>query len=290
MKFQSRLQPALCRFHTKAIPHRERSGKIRANRPKHQRIDVRRTTDFARNGHSPATLTGDTENRGRKFGATMTQKSTKTLPRHAVALGILALVFALLTPSVAATTCVVPKSLNKADTLLPVNAPDQLLFSKAVLGHVNFQRCLEGLHSVENHSGLTKAAATHARWMAGRGTLSHESDLNGQSTVAQRVKSAFRDAETGAENIGYVHRYRVDEGQVFYAAADDCSFKTASGRKIDSHSYSSLAERIVTLWMNSPEHRRNLLDPGASYSGSALAFDPNAAHCGVYYMSQKFAG
>jgi len=220
----------------------------------------------------------------------MTQKITTILPRHAVALGILALILTLLTPSVAATTCVAPKLLSKTNILLPTGTPDQHLFSKAVLGHVNFQRCLEGLHGVENHIGLTKAAATHAGWMAGQGTLSHVSTVSGQSTVTQRVKLALGDAKTGAENIGYVHRYRVDEGQVFYAGADDCSFKTASGREIGSHSYSSLAERIVTLWMNSPEHRRNLLDRNASFSGSALAFDPNAAHCGVYYMSQEFAG
>ena len=220
----------------------------------------------------------------------MTQKLTRILPHHAAALGVLVLVLVLLTPSVAATTCVAPKSLSTTNTLLPVGAPDQLLFSKAVLGHVNFQRCLEGLHGVENHTGLTSAAAVHAGWMAGHSTLSHVSTVSGQSTVTQRVKSVLDDARTGTENIGYVHRYRVDEGQVFYAGAADCSFKTASGRKIGSHSYSSLAERIVTLWMNSPGHRRNLLDRNASFSGSALAFDPNAAHCGVYYMSQEFAG
>ncbi|MBV1867281.1 MAG: CAP domain-containing protein [Marinosulfonomonas sp.] len=223
-------------------------------------------------------------------GAAMMQKIAKILSRHAAALGGLALAMAMLTPSIAATTCVAPMSVSETNALLPTGSPDQMLFSKAVLGHVNFRRCLEGLHGVQNHSGLTNAAATHAIWMADQSTLSHTSTITGQSTVTQRVKSGFANATTGAENIGFVHRYRVDEGQVFYAQANTCNFTTGSGHEIERHSYDSLAERIVTLWMNSPEHRRNLFDRDASFSGTALAFDPNAAHCGVYYMSQEFAG
>lgn len=44
------------------------------------------------------------------------------------------------------------------------------------------------------------------------------------------------------------------------------------------------AGRVVTCWMNSPGHRRNILDPGSKESGIGLAI----AADGKYYFTQVF--
>ncbi|MGR3661610.1 MAG: CAP domain-containing protein [Paracoccaceae bacterium] len=173
---------------------------------------------------------------------------------------------------------------------LPVGAIDQVLFSIAVLGQVNFYRCQEGVQLIASDNGLIDVATIHAMWMAAESRLSHNSTVVGQSDVTARVISAIVTPSTGSENIGYVHRYRIDEGEIFFIGATSCSFETRYGRQIEKHSYASLALRIVDLWMASPGHRVNVLDNRMRLTGSAVALDPSATHCGVYYMSQEFAG
>lgn len=202
----------------------------------------------------------------------------------------LGLLLALLAPSEAATNCVRPMTTTAMIQDLPAGAIDQTMFSTAVLEQVNFHRCREGLHLIAGHDGLTDVATIHAMWMAAEGQLSHNSTVVGQSDVSARVILAIATPSAGSENIGYVHRYRVDEGETFYTDSGSCSFKTRTGRQIEKHSYASLAQRIVDLWMASPGHRENVLDNRVRLTGSAVALDPSATHCGVYYMSQEFAG
>lgn len=105
-----------------------------------------------------------------------------------------------------------------------------------------------------------------------------------------RIKAVVNRPKAGSENIGYVHRYRVDEIDHFFARPQTCNFVTQAGQTIVQHSYASLAQRIVGLWMNSPSHRVNLLADNVSIVGNAIALDENGPYCGVYYMAQNFAG
>jgi len=169
---------------------------------------------------------------------------------------------------------------------------NQELFSKAVMAFVNYSRCKSGLGTVDYHPGLTTAATTHAGWMAGKSTLSHKSTVAGQSTVKARVSKVVKGWRAGSENIGYVYRYRVDEVPMFYTRASQgqCVFTTKSGSVIPPHTYASLAERAVELWLASPSHRKNVLDRKVDRIGTALAFDAKGPNCGTFYMSQEFAG
>lgn len=211
-------------------------------------------------------------------------------PRRTTFVLVFALIMAALAPSVAATGCTVPQSGPASQLPLPVGSFDQNMFSTEVLLQVNYHRCLQGVGPVGGHQGLTDVAATHAEWMAATRKLSHHSTIPGQSDVAARVRVAVTAPRVGSENIGYVHRYRIDEGEPFFASGQNCAFTTRAGRAIATHSYASLAKRIVQLWMESPGHRVNVLDRNISVAGTAVAFDDNAPHCGVYYMSQNFAG
>ena len=138
----------------------------------------------------------------------------------------LGLFLALLAPSEAATNCVRPMTTTAMTKELPADTIDQSLFGIAVLEQVNFHRCQEGLHPIASHDGLTDAATIHAMWMAAEGQLSHISTVIGQSDVSARVILAIATPSAGSENIGYVHRYRVDEGETFYPGTAACSFKT----------------------------------------------------------------
>jgi uncharacterized protein YkwD len=200
------------------------------------------------------------------------------------------LFWVVLVPSQAAQNCARPISTEATILELPAGPIDQNLFSAAVLGQVNYHRCVDGQNPIGPHEGLNEVAKNHAIWMATESRLSHASTIAGESTVSARVVLAVASPLSGSENIGYVHRYRVDEGEMFFAGPDACSFTTKSGIQIRSHSYESMAQRIVDLWMASPGHRQNVLDNRFTVTGSAASYDGNAPYCGVYYLAQDFAG
>ncbi|MGJ8582759.1 MAG: CAP domain-containing protein [Marinosulfonomonas sp.] len=198
--------------------------------------------------------------------------------------------FLALAPTNAAPTCPAPSNNTAAQTPIGKTVLDQQLFNNAVLKNVNFRRCQHGLPPVRSDPGLVSVAKDHAEWMARQRNLSHLSTVNGRTNVAMRIKAVVNHPKAGSENIGYVHRYKVDEIDHFFARAQSCSFVTQAGRTIGQHSYASLAQRIVSLWMQSPPHRVNLLAENVSIFGNAVALDASGPYCGVYYIAQNFAG
>jgi uncharacterized protein YkwD len=42
--------------------------------------------------------------------------------------------------------------------------------------------------------------------------------------------------------------------------------------------------------MNSPGHRKNILDRNVTRISTAVAFDPKAQYCGRFWLTQNFIG
>jgi len=199
------------------------------------------------------------------------------------------LVLALGLPA-AAQACSLAR-VNGADQQVPAQGRiNQALIDAAIRAEVNLQRCKAGLSELGGDSGLADAAATHAKWMARANSLSHQSSVPGQSTVLARLRSAGVNFRVGSENIGQVARYTIDGTRFQVRDIATCAFATQAGAPIGAHSYQSLAHQIVTLWVNSPKHRRNMLDPKVRMVGSGAGYNPNAPYCGAFYLSQDYAG
>lgn len=180
---------------------------------------------------------------------------------------------------------------SSASQVVPTQNLNQSLFNKALLVEVNYERCKAGLPPLKLAGGLIKVADTHASWMARRQTLSHKSTVRGQSSVQERVLASGVNARRGSENIGNVPRFQFGGSRrIRVKDVKSCNFTTAGGRQIQPHSYATLANQIVEMWMDSPGHRRNVLDRHANSMGSAVEFDPRATHCGQFFLSQNFAG
>ncbi len=127
----------------------------------------------------------------------------------------------------------------------PVSTPDQQYAAPAVTraaeagdarSLLNAQRARKGLAPVTRSQKLTAAAAGHASNMATRGYFSHTSP-NGRS-VGDRVDRQGYNYCVVNENLSY-------------------------GRK-------NLAN-VINAWMNSPGHRRNILNPKVTEFGVAQA-------------------
>ncbi len=81
-----------------------------------------------------------------------------------------------------------------------------------------------------------------------------------------------------AENIAetFCLRYQPNK-EVYTPGPGKFSYKP-QGELIRPHTYLSLAETLLTMWMNSPDHRKNILSPDAVQLG-----------CGVYmFLDKKF--
>ena len=199
-----------------------------------------------------------------------------------------ALTLGLATPAEACSRVVSKKA---AETVVPTGRINQSLLDDAIRAEVNFHRCRAGLPMLRDAgNGLAKQAFKHSSWMAKTQQLTHRSTVAGSATLQQRVKKSGVKFRTGSENIGMVHRYRIDNQRFNIVNSSACQFASKDGKALPAHSYASLARHAVNLWMNSPGHRKNILDQRVTRMSSAVAFDPKAKYCGRFWLTQNFVG
>ncbi|NRB00138.1 MAG: CAP domain-containing protein [Rhodobacteraceae bacterium] len=190
-----------------------------------------------------------------------------------------------------AEACSRPKASGKAAQVIDTKRIDQNTFDKAVLGEVSFHRCQNKVRKLsKGGTGLNKEAYRHSQWMAKTTQLGHKNTIKGRETLVQRVKGSGVKFKTAAENVGMVHRFGVDGKSFRIVDAKACKFETYEGQAIGEHSYASLAQLIVQLWMNSPGHRKNVLHKDMGYVSTAVAIEPAGEFCGRYWITQDFYG
>lgn len=187
-----------------------------------------------------------------------------------------------------AATCARSVPQGADQVAVPARDIDQPLIDAAIRAEVNFQRCLQGMEPLSPAERLRNAALGHSRWMADSAKLSHRSTRPGRKTLSQRVRSAGLDFRYVAENIAVVHRYRVDGRQIQVIDKSQCKFAAREGDIVSPHSYASLAQHAVKLWMRSPSHRRNILSKRAAFTGTAVGFSRDPRFCGKFWLTQNF--
>ncbi len=190
-----------------------------------------------------------------------------------------------------ATACSRSVSANAVNTVVPAKSIDQRMLDRAIRTEVNFHRCRAGLGALKSAGNeLVYEAKRHSTWMAKTQQLTHRSTVAGAATLKQRVKRSGIKFRMGSENIGMVHRYQIDNQRFKIVNSNACQFTTHKGQPLPAHSYASLARHVVNLWMNSPGHRKNILDTRVTRTSSAVAFDPKAQYCGRFWLTQNFVG
>ena len=161
----------------------------------------------------------------------------------------------------AAASCAAPGRLAPEPASPPAEqsatpiATDALI--AAILAEANRAREADGAEPLvlEDHLGV--AAGEYAVELAGRRRLSHESPVVGRHSLTDRLAHA--------NARGWI---RVGENlaKVPVPAAE-------------------LPTRVVSLWLHSSGHRRNLLDPAFRTSGIGISRDAD----GYWYVTQVYA-
>ncbi len=167
---------------------------------------------------------------------------------------------------------------------------DQQLFNEAVLFYSNAVRREHRRPALAPDPALTAAAATHARNMARLKTHSHVLPVRGQQHLQQRIRQQSVSYRVAAENIAMDKVYRL-LGRPISMSSRGCNFTYADDNtQVPVHSYGSLAQQVVSRWLNSPKHRESLLSSRYQRVGSGVGIDPAGPACGDLYLVQTFAG
>ena len=138
---------------------------------------------------------------------------------------------------------------------------------------------------------LTQAAAMHTADMTRLGLFQHDMPVPGRENVGARLDTLGARYRRAAENIAENFYLQYQSGRA-YSEIDPvrCEFAYADGTPIGRHTYASLADAVVTQWMDSTGHRQNILNQGMRRHGFAIAPVGDRVLCGRIYATQVFAG
>jgi uncharacterized protein YkwD len=133
--------------------------------------------------------------------------------------------------------------------------PGELLATaRAVIERANAVRADVDARVLNESPELMQAAQEYAEELARLERLSHESPTAGRITMQQRVAATGVSWQRAAENLAAL-----------------------SGR-------AEIAGNIIDMWLRSPGHRRNLLDPVFTLTGVGVARDRQSA----WYVVQLY--
>ncbi len=162
---------------------------------------------------------------------------------------------------------------------LDPDAIDYPLANAAIFFMTNEVRVKNGLTPLEYSQELEIAAWHHSRLMVEKNFFSHTNSRdNGRRDPSSRGKLAGITNPSLAENIAESFGINYRPGSPIYpknVEKGEFSY-SANGPLIESHTYISLAESLLTQWMNSSGHRSNILSKSALQLG-----------CGVYFYRDR---
>ncbi len=175
---------------------------------------------------------------------------------------------------------------------VPGDGIDRPLFDRAVLHHTNRVRCQAGLPPLQSDDSLRHSATGHSADMVRIGFFGHTSPVPGRATMADRLRGDGVGFRRAAENLATAKRLEVESGQPVYPLGTDrCAYSlTPHGQRVPERNYDSLARHLVTRWMNSPGHRKNIMNPSYTRHGASAVLDPSGQICDTISATQLFAG
>jgi len=129
------------------------------------------------------------------------------------------------------------------------------------------------LKSLINDSILYVAADDHTKYLKKFGRLSHYQSQDQDKRTPQNRAEFY-----GAKN------YSVGENIAMVTYGSIIGTKT--GEEISTKSYGGIAEALVTSWVNSPRHYKNIVTPQFEITGMSIIIDTEK---NIIYACQKFA-
>lgn len=142
-----------------------------------------------------------------------------------------------------------------------VNLP---LLQAAIFYATNEERVKAKLKPFEFRSEIELVASGHAQDMVKYGFYSHTSRIRIKRSVRDRFHLEGLNPEFFGENICSTYGLQYQAGRKVnppYPSGEFTYALTSKREVIPPHTYLSFAKSVVKLWMESPGHRQNILNP-----------------------------
>jgi len=141
----------------------------------------------------------------------------------------------------------------------------------AIYFATNEARLRNGLPAVPRHEALERTAQKWTDRMVARDFFDHTDPFSrAWRTPKDRLGREGVVNPMPSENIAIEIGLEYTSGEPVYPLSARGKFsRTPDGPPIPTHTYASFARDVVKGWMNSPGHRRNILDPKVQQMGGA---------------------
>ncbi|HTL69134.1 MAG TPA: CAP domain-containing protein [Lacunisphaera sp.] len=176
----------------------------------------------------------------------------------------------------------------------PLTLPtyDAALMAAAIFHETNRVRREAGLPAFRPMRKLDEAADLQAGIGAVLPGVDHHNPLPGLGDVADRVHSVGLEYAMVAENIALTPTLDAtglgEELRFEGNGAGRRFFDAKSGRPLVPLDYGAFAAVVVRQWMNSPEHRANILNPQLHYLGCSACWRREFSGLDALYSVQVF--
>lgn len=168
---------------------------------------------------------------------------------------------------------------------------DYELLSAAVFHETNRRRARHDLPVLAFREELREAARIQARGMVRSGMVAHQHPDETLRTLRDRLKRVGLRGAFSAENVAMTFGIRYEAGRPVATRKEDGGTVFSyehGGEPIEPHSYLSLAENLLSQWMDSPGHRENILRREPEELGTGHVHDVNKMGMDVFYSVQVF--
>ena len=139
---------------------------------------------------------------------------------------------------------------------------------RALLREMNVARAEYDVAPLKSEATLQQAARKHSRYLSKLGRLDHES-AGGKPFWTRLVKAGFPRNSSMGENLALVGGCGRPAGYV--------QLRRNQRQTVNA----SEARRVVSMWLKSPGHRANLLNPDFRFAGAGVTTD-SACSATVY--------
>lgn len=185
-------------------------------------------------------------------------------------------------------------ALPQVQALIDPRQIDYPLLQAAVFYATNAARTGEGLAPFLHSQSLEDAAAAHSQAMTQHGFFSHTSVIPGLESMKARLIAVGIPDGYMAENIAQFSGLNYEPGKAVYTPDVNGGFFSYEyqGTPLKPRSYAGAARHVLQQWMDSPGHRRNILNPQLKYLGAGLsAFEKKSFYNMLYFnATQNFSG
>jgi uncharacterized protein YkwD len=182
--------------------------------------------------------------------------------------------------------------LPQAQAPIDLERPQKTLLDAAVFHETNRRRTRNNLPPLGYNDSVRQAADLQARLMKQYSSVSHENPSEPKyKTLQDRLASVGLRPRFAGENVALTFGLQYESGRPFYIRTENGQkifSATPDGPPMPPHTYLSFAKELVTQWMQSPGHRKNILHGEPKFLGTACRPARDDSGMPIFYNCQVF--